>query len=200
MAFKDQATVLFMSTVHPCSTQEGVGQVQRHRKCPPRASKAVRAPFGGQVTKWLPFPVPLDEVCFEPDSRLLKPWKALFRWLLFTTVSNCWVLWRAQRTRSGTQGKSKIGTHREFNEHVALSLLRRAKEAPEYRSRVPLSEHVNQSIGTQHYLGKLKKRGYCIACRARAVSTHSRRRVLSEVDVNSTTSGARQRPPQVATG
>ena len=49
------------------------------------------------------------EVYYKPGYRLYKYWYALFRWLLGTTVTNCWLLW----DRRDTQRKFKL-KYRDF--------------------------------------------------------------------------------------
>ena len=107
IAFRDQVVVLFFITVHSCTEEKGLEMVVRTRKRPNNKNTKAKAPFGTSTTKALPFPVAPDdynhfmgavdlrdqlEAYFEPSFRLYKHWKSLFRWLLMTTVTNCWVL------------------------------------------------------------------------------------------------------------
>ena len=200
IAFRDQVVVLFFTTVHRCTQEKGLEMVLRTRKRPNNQNTKAKAPFGASTTKVLPFPVALDdynhfmgavdlgdqlETYFEPAFRLFKHWKALFRWLLMTTITNCWVLW----DRKGTQNRRKHN-HRWFLREIALRLLKPVK-GKEFRKRIELQEAVNNTPGTQHTQGRLSKKGYCVVCRSRG----STRSALQSIEPN-TVNGGRKRPPQ----
>ena len=122
------------------------------------------------------------EAYYEPGYQLYKHWHALFRWLLGTTVTNCWLLW----DRRGTQRKPKL-KHRDFIRQIALRLLKPVK-APEFRRHLQLQETIYQVPSTQHEQGRLPKKSYYVFCR----STGSTRSILQVISNNK----RRRRPPQ----
>ena len=148
VAWKDQSTVLFMSTFH-----DGQGQITRRRKRPAATAtnaKTSRAVFGNEPTKDLEIPIFIDDYnhhmngvdqadqlrgTYDIQRSHNKNWKSLWYWLLGTAITNAWILIQSELS------SSKM-THKSFRELLAKQLFTKAEMIKNPALAIPIDHQL----------------------------------------------------------
>jgi hypothetical protein len=96
-------------------------------------------------------------------AQTLPNLKALWHFLLDTTVSNCYKLSPPNKATSA---------HHRWIEQLSNGLLIRAERSaatqppPPPSNRIPLSDRVRKAVTGEHYKERLERAHYCVACSA----------------------------------
>ena len=214
-AWKDNNTVLFMSTVaDPKAT------IVRRRRRPGATSTSAKTSwkaFEGEKVKELAIPEFIDlynhfmngvdtadqlRSYYGTQRVHVKHWKSLWHFLLDTTITNAYKLTHCTSERPYAWG-SKHSSHSRFRTELANELFARSKRLhPHGWSRgtksKSMAEQVKQAPAANHEQVHMKKKtpGYCVACieagRPSAAQKTSRK-ALNELNSNSLLGGARRR-------
>ena len=190
--FKDLAFVIFQSTYF--EGNETRDNVERRRpKKSAKKHKTAREPFGDQHTKVLPIPKYVNSYNHNMNHvdradqlrasypagthKTLYAWKALFFYLLNTTLVNCFLL----SLHSGAP--NRYTSHLAFQEDLYLALFTRS-ERRNKRTVNPIAPP-GQYIPQEHELVHMQKQSDCQGCRR--ANSSKKRKSLGEIDVNITT-------------
>ena len=207
-AWKDQNVVLFMSTV-----STGIETILRPRRRPAKTAtnaKSSREVFGDEPIKALLIPRFIDDYnhfmgavdqadqlkSYYSTQRIhLKNWKPLWHFLLDTTITNCYKLYRFHPQSLQLKDRYK---QKEFRTKLAIELFNhseRTTPAPGRPARIgPLTQYVIPDVANQHQhvlLSQVPKA--CVPCRVaeRRPKGIKKRKALGELSHNV------QRPGQV---
>ena len=179
-AWKDQNLVLFMSTV-----STGMETILRNRRRPARSAtnaNTSRKIFGDLSTKKLLIPKFIDDYnhfmggvdqadqlrsYYNTQQIHLKNWKPLWHFLLDTTITNCFKIYRYHpKTQSQYYGQ------KEFRTKLAIELFNYSERSTTKPGRphttAPLTQYVIPDTPSEHrhaFLSKQPKS--CIVCRAK---------------------------------
>ena len=202
MAWKDQAIVLFMSTV-----SDGTKKIVRRRRRPAKSAtnaRTSRIVFGDAVVKDLAIPDYIDmynhfmngvdiadqlRSYYNTQKSHWKSWKALWHFLLDTTITNAYLQASSSPARPWAEDRDNW-KHREFRIRLANQLFdhsERLQWCP--FTAQPMAELVHRAAPRDH--GKLQKLGNiprtCIPCRnAHRKTSRAQpiRKPLEELSVN----------------
>ena len=202
MAWKDQAMVLFMSTV-----SDGTKKIVRRRRRPAKSAtnaRTSRIVFGDAVVKDLAIPDYIDmynhfmngvdiadqlRSYYNTQKSYWKSWKALWHFLLDTTITNAYLQASSSPARPWAEDRDNW-KHREFRIRLANQLFdhsERLQWCP--FTAQPMAELVHRAAPRDH--GKLQKLGNiprtCIPCRnAHRKTSRAQpiRKPLEELSVN----------------
>jgi len=192
IGFKDNAYVLFMSTVYT-----GKETIVRNRKRPKATSskaKTARAPFGNQPTKDLSIPVlvndynhqigAVDEVdhltAQNAGLRLIRRGgaQALEHWLLRVSLTNSYLLSLYSDVPEPRQVKFR--SQKDFRQKLIQSLLAQGRtEVPRSNKRriSRVEPEADNMPLTLHTFIKMPKRGWCFYCKGGRVTDRPQKRV-----------------------
>ena len=220
-AWKDNNTVLFMSTVaDPKAT------IVRRRRRPGATSTSAKTSwkaFGGEKIKELAIPEFIDlynhfmngvdtadqlRSYYGTQRVHVKHWKSLWHFLLDTTITNAYKLTHCTSERPYAWG-SKHSSHSRFRTELANELFDRSSRLhsnPPCSNPKPLVTKVKAAPSTNHeqvYMGR-NRSGYCVSCieaRRTCRAVKHKRKALNELDPNSLSGGARRkRAPRTSRG
>jgi hypothetical protein len=190
--WQDSNKVGFCSTIH-----DGIEWIVQKRKKPKSTSTSVtitKQPFATfnsssrykesyEHTRLLPIPGMTDDynhymggvdianqlrTGFSTQQRGVKPWMALFYWLLDTSTINAFRIFEHQRKASLGLKKDKAhSTHRSFQEALVIGLLELPKLEPQL-ARITQSTllpriRLTRPIGI-HQFRQASKRAPCFFC------------------------------------
>ena len=218
-AWKDQALVLFMSTV-----SEGFDEVIKNRRRPAATSTGgakSRAPFGPDARKDLPIPRAIDlynhrmggvdqadqlRSYYHTQQTHMKGWKAIWSFLLDIVVINSYKL-TIHGLPSDTP-RTRMHGHKNFRQRlvrglVDLSTNMMTTPRPPRRMPTKHDELVVPKSPSRHVLMLTKQNHACCLCfTSKSTATKSpggpkKRKALEELSPNSMRNGERRsRPPR----
>lgn len=196
LAWKDNGLGLFQSTIHTGNEPP----IERLRKRPPTSfqkSKTARAPFGNNARAVLPVLAAADNYNYNMNHvdradhlkaqncgarPIRKGWKAIFLWLLNTTLINAYLL------SQYSEHPEKFTAQDSFRIALYTALFDRSERLARKRKAPERIDSIKAPVSSvePHVIKSLGRMRQCVVCKGR------RGLVLGELDPNAQKAGPKR--------